>query len=128
MIWIIDADKDKTYKCNVEYIQNNDDVGRISSDYSTLKEKKIGIVGLGSVGSKITISLGRTGCNKFLLIDDDVFMPENICRNELTWENVGQHKVDAAKERLLLLSPGMDVNVRRLKLSGQEASAATGRV
>jgi hypothetical protein len=44
---------------------------RIPSEFERLRDKKIGIVGLGSVGSKVAVSLARSGVRNFILIDDD---------------------------------------------------------
>lgn len=95
--------------------------------YRSLSETKIGIVGLGSVGSKLAVSLARCGVRKFLLVDDDVMLAANICRNELDWTWVGENKVDAVKEALLLIAPGVEVQVRRIRIAGQESpqSAST---
>src|SRR5699024_11966399 len=58
-----------------------------------LNEKKIGLGGLGSLGSKIAQSLARTGVRKFYLVADDVFLPGNLVRHTLDWNRVGSHKV-----------------------------------
>ena len=97
---------------------------RLGPEFTKLKTKKVGIVGVGSAGSKIAISLGRTGIRNFLLIDHDIFLPENICRHELSWEDVGQHKVDSIAHQLALITQGIDVVCCRSKLSGQEPIAS----
>ena len=56
---------------------------RLPTGFDDLANKKVGIVGCGSVGSKIAASLCRTGVGKFLLIDEDIFFPGNVVRNEL---------------------------------------------
>ena len=94
------------------------------SQYKVLKSKVVGIVGLGSAGSKIAVSLARSGVRKFILIDHDVFLPDNLCRHELNWEDVGQHKVEGVANRIKLIASGTEVTVRKLMLSGQEATAS----
>jgi len=96
---------------------------RLGPDLATINSKRVGIIGLGSAGSKIGTSLARAGVRDFLLIDYDIFLPENICRHELTWEDVGQHKVDAMTHLLKLIDPGMQIRSRKLMLTGQEASS-----
>lgn len=95
---------------------------RLPSEYQTLAAKRVGIVGLGSVGSKVAISLARSGVRKFLLVDDDVLLPENVSRNELTWGAVGVNKVDAVQEALSLISADVEVKCRRTRLAGQESA------
>jgi len=95
---------------------------RLPLEHRTLSEKRVGIVGLGSVGSKVAISLARCGVRKFLLVDDDVMLGANCCRHELDWASVGANKVDAVKEALSLIAAGIDVQVRRTRIAGQESA------
>jgi hypothetical protein len=95
---------------------------RLPASHAKLEEMKIGIVGLGSLGSKIAVSLARSGFLKFTLIDDDYLIAENICRNELSWQYVGVHKSVAVKEKLLLINSNMEVASHTGRLVGQESS------
>lgn len=101
---------------------------RIPVDLRDLSGKSVGIVGLGSVGSRIALSLARTGVGKFYLVDEDVFLPENICRHVFDWRNVGEHKVDALAEMLSFIAAGIEVEVSRLNLTGQESTASLSGV
>jgi hypothetical protein len=96
------------------------DTPRIPADLAGLAEKKVGIVGVGSLGARVALKLARMGARRFLLVDDDVFLPENVCRHPLDWRSVGQHKVDAVAEALDRIAPGMDIKVSRLNLTAQE--------
>lgn len=99
------------------------EVKRIPANLEGLSEKKIGIVGLGSAGSKIAVSLARMGVRRFHLVDYDVFLPENAERNALDWSNLGDHKVDGAEEVLQRLGVNFDIEVSRTDITGQESSA-----
>ena len=96
---------------------------RIPPDLHHIADKSVGIVGLGSVGSKIALSLTRTGVTNFLLVDVDIFLPENVCRHVLDWQNIGEHKVDAIAARLSQIAPNITTDVSRLHLTGQESNA-----
>ena len=104
-------------------IHPEEENSRLSPEFSNLATKTVGIVGLGSAGSKIALSLAKSGVRNYVLVDHDVFLPENICRHELTWEDIGQHKVDGVAHQLKLIDRGVEVKCHRLKLSGQEATA-----
>lgn len=95
---------------------------RLPTEHCTISDRKVGIIGLGSVGSKVAISLARSGVRKFLLVDDDVMLQGNVTRHELDWISVGVNKVDAVKETLSLVAPGIDVQVRRSRIAGQESA------
>ncbi|WP_078393411.1 ThiF family adenylyltransferase [Shouchella patagoniensis] len=102
--------------------------GRLPNHLVGLNEKRIGIVGLGSLGSKIALSLARTGARKFYLVDDDVFLPGNMIRHTLDWKSVASHKVDAVKNQLMNISTGVNVAVSKINLSGQEATTSLNTV
>jgi ThiF family protein len=89
-----------------------------------LATKTIGIVGVGSAGSKIALALARMGARKFYLVDHDIMLPENIERNALDWQSVGLHKADAVAKALRWISPAVEVEVSHLHLTGQESNAA----
>lgn len=95
---------------------------RLSTDLSILSTKSVAIIGLGSIGSKIGCSLARTGVGKFYFIDEDIFLPDNVCRNDLDWKSVGEHKVNAVKERISFISSA-EVETSTVNVTGQEPNA-----
>lgn len=102
--------------------------GRLPESYSVLAGKKIGIVGCGSLGSKIGASLARSGVGEFLLVDDDILIPGNLLRHELDGRSLGVHKADGLEARLKAVAAGVKVTARRVSLGGQEASGNTASV
>lgn len=96
---------------------------RLPAALAGAADKTVGIVGLGSVGMKLAASLARSGVRRFVLVEEDVLLPENLVRHDLDWRDVGEHKVHAAKRRLALLAPGVEVDVYNLHLTGQESNA-----
>lgn len=101
---------------------------RLPDDYAALAGKNVGIVGCGSLGSKVASILVRAGAHKFTLVDDDVLFPENIVRNELDASAIGVHKVDALRARLINIVGTIDISVRRVALGGQESAVSTDSV
>lgn len=97
---------------------------RLPADHAELKQSRVGIVGLGSIGSKVALSLARSGVRRFLLVDDDLLLPGNICRNELSWAGVGIHKAEAVREALSLVAPDLEIGVRIDRVTGQESAIA----
>jgi hypothetical protein len=96
---------------------------RLPSDAEKLSGRKVGIVGLGSVGSKMALSLARTGIMDFVLSDGDVFFPGNICRNNLDWRDVGSHKVSAMARALSNIGPSIKVDAVNASITGQESTS-----
>lgn len=99
--------------------------GRLPESYSVLSQKKVGITGCGSLGSKIAASLARSGVGDFVLVDDDVMKPGNLVRHELDGTSIGVHKADGLEARLRALAPQVKVQARRIALGGQESSGST---
>lgn len=97
---------------------------RVPEGFEVLPDKKVGIVGCGSIGTKIAASLCRSGVGQFLLVDEDIFFPDNVVRNELNLKDTGAHKAYALKDRLLELNPVADVRALRLSLGGQESASS----
>jgi len=102
-------------------IMPSSSTARLPEECEQLSTVRVGIVGMGSIGSKVALSLARSGVRKFLLLDDDYLMPGNLVRHELSWAFVGVHKVNAVHDALGLVAAGMDVAVRTHRLAGQES-------
>lgn len=98
---------------------------RLPAAYAALAARKVGIVGCGSLGSKIAASLARCGVRGFVIVDDDVLKPGNLKRHELDAESVGAHKADALAVRLRAVAPGVSVETHRIALGGQDSSGST---
>lgn len=122
-LWLPTKESDSVMQLHTFQI-GADDSSRRGTGRELVGSKRVGVVGLGSAGSKITISLARSGVRDFLLVDDDIFLPENVERHTLDYRNVGEHKVDGVKGQLEALTAHMKVEVAQLKLSGQEASSS----
>jgi molybdopterin/thiamine biosynthesis adenylyltransferase len=106
----------------------NDIAGRLPEQYAVMRGKKVGLVGCGSLGSKIATSLARSGVGDFVLVDDDIMKPGNLVRHDLDATSLGAHKVDGLEARLKAVSPHVSVSARRVVLGGQESSGTTASV
>ena len=93
---------------------------RLPSAYDRLGGLTVAIVGIGSLGSKLAVSLARAGVLRFVLVDDDVLAPQNLVRNELDWLSVGFEKVDAIAHKIRLVAPSAEVLTVSVQVAGQE--------
>ena len=82
------------------------------------------LIGCGSMGSKVAATLARSGINHFVLVDQDIFLPENLVRNDLDWREVGTDKVEAVARRIQMVNPEATCERYRKSLGGQAASGA----
>src|ERR1700694_4282590 len=75
-----------------------------SENHARLARLRIGIVGLGSVGSLVAETGARMGCEDLVLIDFDLVEPHNLDRLVTATEcDVGRRKVDVAEGRIHLV-------------------------
>jgi hypothetical protein len=90
-----------------------------------LAPKKVGIVGVGALGSPVAALLARAGVGSFVLGDYDIFAAGNRVRHELDLADVGQGKVQALASRLHPINPWLDqVAIAGLRFGGATSSAA----
>lgn len=77
-----------------------------------LADSHVVIVGVGGVGSWAAEAIVRTGIGKLTLIDfDDVCITNTNRQVHALETNIGKQKVNAMKERLLLINPQLCLNV-----------------
>jgi len=123
LLWFFTS-KDERKIIRYSTLKMPPDSQRLQSAYVNLTGKRVGLVGCGSVGSMMAVSLARSGVQNFFLIDEDIFFPGNVVRNDLALDGVGVHKANLLKERLLQINPDVDAKLLRLSLGGQESAAS----
>lgn len=86
--------------------------------HESLARLRIGIVGLGSVGSLVAEALARSGLQRFVLIDFDEVEPHNLDRLAgATVEDVGRLKVDVANGHIERCHTAAKIDVRPVPFS-----------
>ena len=105
-----------------------DPIKRSREVHSDLGGIRVGIVGLGSLGSKVAVSLARAGVGRFDLIDDDLLHPGNLERHDADWRDVGLHKADLAKRRVELVSAQVSATARRVSIGAQVSTTEAANV
>ncbi|MBU4483381.1 MAG: ThiF family adenylyltransferase [Actinobacteria bacterium] len=76
----------------------------------SLSDKALAIIGCGSLGGSLAMSLSKTGISKFLLIDKESMEIENVARHECGFLEAGNKttKSAAMKNRLITHFPHID--------------------
>jgi len=82
----------------------------IGGEYSSLKNKRVAIVGCGSLGSSICMLLAQAGVGSFLLVDNDHLHSYNTSRHVLGSHFLGMDKVDGMKMKIQEDFPHIDVD------------------
>ncbi|MEP6987812.1 MAG: ThiF family adenylyltransferase [Chloroflexota bacterium] len=93
---------------------NFDRVERLigASNLGLLKTKRVGVVGLGSGGGFVALTLAMSGVGKFVLVDDDVLENTNIVRHVADSRYIGRPKAEVVAELIKLRNPDAEVEVR----------------
>jgi len=86
----------------------------------TLQSKKVGIAGCGGLGSNCAVALVRTGLHSLLLVDYDVITVDNLNRQYYFLDQVGMKKVNALRENILRINPGLNIVVSDCKLESAD--------
>lgn len=83
-------------------------IGTASTE--ALAKTSVILFGVGGVGSWCAEALIRSGVKHLTLVDGDAICISNINRQlQATTQNIGQPKVEALKERLLLIAPDAQI-------------------
>lgn len=100
----------KKIKCEVYSLYQNifsRNKGILES--AVMEQKRVVVLGCGSVGSLVALELTRAGVKHFILVDADILEYHNICRHQCGIEDVGDLKVHALKRKILNINPGAEV-------------------
>ncbi len=77
-----------------------------------LAQKRVGVVGLGSGGGFVALSLAMSGVGKFVLVDDDLLEAANLVRHVADSRYVGQPKAQAVADLIRQRNHLAEVEVR----------------
>ncbi|MCQ1534680.1 HesA/MoeB/ThiF family protein [Methanosarcina sp. KYL-1] len=89
-----------------------------------LKNARVFVAGAGGLGSPVSTYLAIAGIGKIILADFDSVDLSNLNRQFLHHEkDVGRSKVESAKEKLLSMNPGIDVEVIKEMLTESNAGS-----
>jgi len=83
--------------------------GVMSSGIKILKEQEVIMVGLGSLGSTITLELAKAGVANFVLYDPEYLEPVNVARHTGDLNEVFNYKVSVLKNQIFRRNPQAEV-------------------
>lgn len=87
-------------------------------NHASMARLKVGIVGLGSVGGAVAMSLARMGLTNMVFIDFDHILPHNLDRLDFaTKDDLNKLKVDVAKQRALDVATASELCVSAVPYS-----------
>ena len=115
--WLLDGDSDQADPCFV--VLADDEMPPLlglaeSWPVRELAERRVLLIGTGSIGSAAAEALVSAGIRHLTLVDPDRLLFHNFARHRVQPPNVGRFKVDAMREQLLERDPSLDVDALRL--------------
>lgn len=87
---------------------------------------KVGIAGLGGLGSNCAVNLVRTGFKRLVLVDFDRVEPSNLNRQFYFADQVGLTKVAALESNLLRINPELDLTGLAQRVAAENLDALFG--
>ena len=82
-----------------------------------LEHARIGVAGLGGLGSNVLCHLVRAGVRRFTAADFDVVSASNLNRQFFFADQVGMKKTEALAANLSRIDPDLELDFRDLKLT-----------
>ena len=84
-----------------------------------LERAKVGVAGLGGLGSNVLSHLVRAGIRRFAAADFDVVSASNLNRQFFFADQIGMKKTEALAENLRRITPGLELDFRDLRLTAE---------
>ena len=88
-----------------------------------LAAARVGVAGLGGLGSHIAVMLARSGVGALHLVDFDLVDESNLNRQHYFREHIGRPKTEALAEQLLRIDPGIELTLDRVRVDAGNAAA-----
>ena len=94
---------------------------------AVIREAKIGIAGLGGLGSNIASMLVRAGVVNLTIADFDSVEITNINRQNYFIEQIGQSKADATEDNLKRINPYVSIIKHNVRLDPSNIPSIFGK-
>ncbi|MDD9911213.1 MAG: ThiF family adenylyltransferase [Ahrensia sp.] len=111
-LWRAQAEKIKIEKFYGHVSTHAEMISRNANSSPPLTGKRICLIGCGTIGGYLARMLVQSGAGTdtaFTLVDNQVFLPENVGRHLLGFSSVGKMKAEAMAQELLRDFPAADV-------------------
>lgn len=92
-------------------------------DQGKVQRARVGIAGLGGLGSNVALSLARLGVGTLILVDHDVVELSNLNRQQYFIRQIGMKKTAALAETLKEVNPFMLVETQDVYLNAGNISS-----
>lgn len=106
------------FKRVINFLSNYAENQNLDILWSNVRNSKVVVVGVGTVGSWVAINLVQSGVKHIMLVDDDRIEASNLPRQAGYFENqIGMFKIDALKSRLMSMQSDLKIEKRKNKVN-----------
>jgi len=95
-------------------------------ELNTIRLVKIGIAGLGGLGSNCAMNLVRCGFTRFVAVDFDSVEATNLNRQAYFPEHIGRLKTDCLVELLRTLNPAIVIEMHAVRIDSTNVQVIFG--
>ncbi len=96
--------------------------------HEKIKNRCVGIAGVGGLGSTIATALTRVGIGHLIIVDFDLVEPSNLNRQQYFTDQIGLPKVQALQENLRRINPGIKITAIQQRITAENLSNLFGQV
>lgn len=96
--------------------------------HARVRQARVGIAGVGGLGSAVAVALTRLGIGELVVADFDVVEPSNLNRQQYFVDQLGLLKVVALAENLRRINPYVQVTPHPLRLTPDNIPELFGAV
>ncbi len=91
-------------------------------NFKKVQAARIGLAGLGGLGSNCALNLVRAGFRKFTMVDFDSIGYSNLDRQFYFLDQIGEDKVKALGENLRRVNPDLEIEALKIKIKKDNAA------
>ncbi|MEA4862684.1 MAG: ThiF family adenylyltransferase [Victivallaceae bacterium] len=93
------------------------------AERGALENAVVGIAGAGGLGSNCAAHLVRAGVRRLVIADFDTVTESNLNRQFFFRDQIGYKKIDALRENLLRIEPGLELELHDSELNAGNIAA-----
>ncbi|MBQ8179439.1 MAG: sulfur carrier protein ThiS adenylyltransferase ThiF [Candidatus Methanomethylophilaceae archaeon] len=90
--------------------------------YDRIRSVRVGIAGLGGIGSHVAASLVRAGVSDLVIVDMDAVDRTNLNRQNYTYDDIGRSKAEATADTLLRIDPDIRVEWHHVRVDADNCA------
>ncbi|MDO8525838.1 MAG: sulfur carrier protein ThiS adenylyltransferase ThiF [Candidatus Omnitrophota bacterium] len=92
-------------------------INKLGEDnFKKVQATRVGLAGLGGLGSNCALNLVRVGFRKFTMVDFDSIDSSNLDRQFYFFDQVGEDKTEALKANLLKVNPDLEIKALKARI------------